>query len=780
MSDFVRADLAVELDPRARRSTPVRMEIDFSPLLAERPVDPHTIVVKRATDAGIGSYPVQFAETLFHSNRGWIAWLVDEPEIGGDWWIEFKPRPEDSALAEAPYLPMVGVGEELNYNGDRWQPIAAPGRHPFPQAVDWDGDGLIDIICASHHSNVIGMPWGAVFYWRNIGSNSEPRFTPPLRLSADGVDQSQPAGRIETFEPRRDFISEDYISCDTFDWYGTGRPDLITISRRGGIKVYRNQGTRDARGLPELQLGSRVPFPEALGIGRYLHMRVVDWDGSKRPSLVIGSRVNDKQHHTDREQIFLMLNDGKDESGEWRFRSMPFPLSGSRIFGPDNRIADWRDCNFTGGRSLSFDVADLDGDGNQELLCCHVDHIPEPLIEVWRNVGTAAEPQLMHDGLLPWSADAMAFGFRFVRNEAFQGCIRASWYNDYGIHYFEQVGGDPFQADSFRDTGPLLGEGCKVKHEGMVKADPIDRGDGRFDLLCGDMAGYFTLVRNIGDPDSPAYAPPERVTDAQGEPLRVYRDLITPDNNSERHCGHLKPLLCDWDRDGALDIIVGNNASRIIWIKGYDPVGNRYDEWLQLRVRGLYDPFGSRKGPAAADFDGDGRLELLTVDSQGRFCSFMQGPGTDGALVLEPPVPLLFSDGRVMMNSDIGRALAKAEDKPFPEGLPGIWQEPAVTLAICDWTGSGTLDLVVSSNWYTFILENVGTNAAPRFDDPEPLRDERGQPVKVSQHESHVTAYDWDYDGKPDLIVGGESGGLYFFHHDWVSGIYHRAEISHA
>ena len=140
--------------------------------------------------------------------------------------------------------------------------------------------------------------------------------------------------------------------------------------------------------------------------------------------------------------------------------------------------------------------------------------------------------------------------------------------------------------------------------------------------------------------------------------------------------------------------------------------------WLQLGVRGLHDPFGFRKGPAAADFDGDGRLELVAVDSKGRVCIFAQGPGADGARVLEPPVPLRFADGAVIMNGDIGQALADAEGVPFPQGLPGVWREPAVTLAACDWTGTGTLDLIASSCWYTFVMENVGSNAEPRFDRP--------------------------------------------------------------
>ena len=781
----VRAELSVEIDPRAGFPTPVRMEIDFAPLLgtrsASRLIDPHTIVVKRRADGGTRDYPVQFAETLYTSNRGWVAWMVDEAPDGCAWSIECSLRAEDATMAEAPCLPIVGVGEELCYNGSRWQPIDSPGMHSFPMAVDWDGDGRIDVMCACHHSNVIGMPWGAVFFWKNIGSNAEPRFAPPLRLSADLIDQQQLNGNIERFEePRSGFISEDYISCDTFDWFGSGRPDLITISRHGGIKVYRNLGTLDAAGLPELELAARVPFPDGFAVGRYLHVRAVDWDSSGRPSLVIGSRVNDKRTHSQREQIFLMLNAGTDAAaGGWSFRSGPFPISGSRIGGPDNLIADWRTCNFTNGRAVSFDVADVDGDGMQELLCCHADRVLGPRIEVWRNAGSPEEPELMLDGSLPWSRDDMTFGFRFVDNAAFRGCLRASWYSDHGLHYFRQVGSDPWQPGSFQDTGRLLGEGCKVKHVGMVKGDPIDpRGDGAFDLVCGNLAGYITLVRNLGTRDAPAFAEPERVTDADRVPVRVYREGLMGDQNSEGPCGQLKPLVCDWDGDGRLDILVGNNSNRIVWLRGYDPAENRYDAWLQLKVRGLHDPFGFRKGPAAADFDGDGRLELVAIDSNGRICTFAQGPGPNGSELLEPPVPLRFADGEVIMNGDIGKALADAEGVPFPSGLPGIWREPAVTLAACDWTETGTLDLIASSNWHTFVIENVGSNAEPRFDRPQPIRDERGTPVKVSQHESHVTAYDWDGDGTPDLIVGGESGGLYFFHHDWVSGIYHRAEVA--
>lgn len=786
----LRMGLSVEFDPRAKTSTPVRTELDFAPWLNEkgstRLVDPHSIVIMRRVSGKTRTYSVQIDERLYSGNRGWVAWLADSPEDGGEWWLEFSPRDKSGKLAKAPYFPMVGVGDEVHYNG--LGPISAQGRHAMPLTVDWDGDGLVDIICASHHSNTIGMPWAGVFFWKNLGTNEKPRFAVPMRLYADGVDQIQMNGLMKKIKPRRENISEDYMGCDVFDWYGTGRKDLITISRTGGIKVYRNTGRLDAAGLPVLELSERIRFPSCLVVGRYLQVKVRDWDGSGRPSMILASVYHDKFTNHQGEQIILMLNQGKSRMksrtgsrtssqspDKWKFKSFPFTVSGARL-GYDVHIQNWKKSNFSNHRSLSIDAFDIDGDGSLEIFCCHVKHLSSPVIEMWKNVGSVEEPALMYRGVLPWSFDPMAFGFHFTRDAAFDGCIRASWYNDAGFRYFKKVGDDPLDPKSYRDAGLLLGNGCKVKHEGMVKGNPIVR-NGVFDLLCGDLAGFITLVRNKGKPDRPVFSAPEKVTDKHGQDVRVYREDIMPDNNSERNCGQLKPCLCDWDGDGKLDILVGNNTNKIVWLKAYDPETNQYRQRRRLQVKGLMDPFGFRKGPAVADFDGDGRLELVTVDSLGRVCLYKQGKGPDGPSNLEPPVPLVFTNGKTIMNSDIGRALAAAEGVKFPEGIPGLWKEPSITFAVCDWTGNGTYDLAISSNWYTFILENRGSNKSPRFKKPWPVRGADSKPCKISQHESHVTAYDWDGDGRPDLIIGGESGSLYLFHHDWVSGIRHKVRF---
>jgi len=326
------------------------------------------------------------------------------------------------------------------------------------------------------------------------------------------------------------------------------------------------------------------------------------------------------------------------------------------------------------------------------------------------------------------------------------------------------VGDDLYDAGNYRDTGPLLGESCKVTLNGYVRPCPIDvDGDGKMSLLCGDEPGFVTLTKNVGDRNRPAFADPRKATDPKGRVLRLHREAIIPDNNGERNSGQLKPCLCDWDGDGRTDLIVGGNTNRILWLERYDAKRNTYRRVHQLEVKGIADAFCARKGPVVLDFDEDGREELLAVDSQRRVCLFRQGKGPQGRMLLEPPVPLLFTSGKAITTYDVG-----------------LRAEPHICLAACDWTGSGTHDLIISANWQTCILENVGSNRRPRFKRPAPLRNPDGSLLVTSHHESHVAAYDWDNDGRLDLMIGGEAGTVYLFHRDWLAGATHSVTLERA
>ncbi|MFA5865716.1 MAG: VCBS repeat-containing protein [Phycisphaerae bacterium] len=740
--------------------TPVRIDLDFDRVLAPREIrgliDPHTLTVKRRINNRVTSFAVQFDERLYTGNHGWVAWRVEDPQAGGEWWLEVKLRASDGRLARAPDRPMVGVGDELYYNGDRWHPICVPGMHQFPIPVDWNGDDLIDVISSSHYSNTQGMPWAGIFYWRNIGGNDKPRFAPPMRLSAEGVER-QDAGRylwgcsgninsFVHFKPRRDFISESYIRCDVYDWFGTGRQDLITLSREGGIRVYRNTGKRDGAGMPELELAVTIPLPETLPPSPYCGLRVIDWDGSGRPSILFG--VAGADFGVDYGQMLLFLNGGGSKTNP-KFKIIPLSRSDRPV---DPAIKDFSKLqNFIGMRGWSFDVFDLDQDGRKEILFCHGSQTKFD-IEVWKNVGTLDRPVMMQQGKLPWSRHYTSFGFRFVKNAAFDGCLVGNVNSGAGFRYFKRVKDDPFDPEAFRDAGLLLGEGCKVRVEGYVRPSPVDlMGQGRMDMVCGDESGFITLIKNIGTKERPAFSDPQKVTDARGNVIHLCRENILHDGDLEAACGQLKPQVCDWDGDGQLDIIVANNTNRILWLKGYNPKTNKIQIMTELKVKGVLDPFGWRKGMAIGDFDGDKKLELVTADPRGQICLFKQtrDPG-----VLAPAVPLTYTDGKVLTVNDVP---------------PNHYKPQLIWMYAADWTGSGTPDLFVGSNMTVSFLENVGIRKKPVFKKAIQLTTPDG-PIMIGHHETQPAVYDWDGDGRPDLMIGGENGGIYLFHRDWLEG----------
>lgn len=79
-----------------------------------------------------------------------------------------------------------------------------------------------------------------------------------------------------------------------------------------------------------------------------------------------------------------------------------------------------------------------------------------------------------------------------------------------------------------------------------------------------------------------------------------------------------------------------------------------------------------------------------------------------------------------------------------------------------DWDQDGKLDLIVGTvDGSVFLLRNAGHAKALAFDEPTPLMAD-GKPVKVEGDAGPVVA-DWDGDGKPDLIVGSAEGDVVWY-----------------
>lgn len=105
-----------------------------------------------------------------------------------------------------------GDSEEVLANGE---PFACPGGMTAPVVVDWDGDGLFDVVCGSYgDERDADVPLGAVHLFRNVGEAGAPRF-------AAGVHLIPPAAEMG---PDRPCVG---LYVDPVDHDGDGDLDLV-------------------------------------------------------------------------------------------------------------------------------------------------------------------------------------------------------------------------------------------------------------------------------------------------------------------------------------------------------------------------------------------------------------------------------------------------------------------------------------------------------------------------------------------------------------------------
>jgi len=83
-----------------------------------------------------------------------------------------------------------------------------------------------------------------------------------------------------------------------------------------------------------------------------------------------------------------------------------------------------------------------------------------------------------------------------------------------------------------------------------------------------------------------------------------------------------------------------------------------------------------------------------------------------------------------------------------------------------DWDRDGRIDLLTGEvNGGVYFLRNTGTNSEPVFKDAVPVFKKDGTPLKytASMARSRLSVADWDNDGTPDILLGGVDGRIMLF-----------------
>lgn len=135
-------------------------------------------------------------------------------------------------------------------------------------------------------------------------------------------------------------------------------------------------------------------------------------------------------------------------------------------------------------------------------------------------------------------------------------------------------------------------------------------GDGKIDLLIGNIDGAVFVVLNKGTREKPVWSEPEKLK-ADGKPIIA---------EGER----AGPFVGDWDGDGKPDLVLGSGSGKVVWYRNTGTAtnpkltfaGTLIDAPPQKRL--VPDATLKRPGqctkPCVADWNGDGRPDLMVGD----------------------------------------------------------------------------------------------------------------------------------------------------------------------
>ena len=136
-------------------------------------------------------------------------------------------------------------------------------------------------------------------------------------------------------------------------------------------------------------------------------------------------------------------------------------------------------------------------------------------------------------------------------------------------------------------------------------------GDGDLDLLLGTTDGRIFLRRNEGSATEPGFS-------TRNEKVTYEREGKRPKSLFVKG-GYSMPVAADWDGDGRFDVLSGSGDGAVFWWRNTGEVGEpRFAAPVRLTPdydESLgFDAPGVHTQIAVADVDGNGKVDLLVGD----------------------------------------------------------------------------------------------------------------------------------------------------------------------
>jgi FG-GAP-like repeat len=308
----------------------------------------------------------------------------------------------------------------------------------------------------------------------------------------------------------------------------------------------------------------------------------------------------------------------------------------------------------------------------------------------------------------------------------------------------------------YADPIKLTAGGDPIDVYGMPSPNLADfDGDGDLDLLCGEFVDRFTYFENVGTRAEPRFQQ-GRYLMLGDEPLRVDACMFVP-------------VAIDWDRDGDIDIVAGQEDGRVMLIENSGRLAEGLPQFAAPRFfqqEADAVKFGVLVTPASYDWDGDGDEDLICGNASGRI-GFIENLGGNP--------PRWAAPVRLKADGEVIRIQAGANGSIQGPG-EAKWGYTAPSVA--DWDHDGLQDLLVNSIWGKVIwYRNVGSRQSPELAAAQPVRVMWASKPRwpkwnwwspkagelVTQWRTTPVAIDWNRDGLCDLVMLDDEGYLAFY-----------------